>query len=169
MQKALLSIVIPAYNVEHFIGASLTSALQQSRAKEIELIVVDDGSTDHTLERIRAVQDTEAGRHIKVIHQENHGVSAARNVGIAVATSPYIGFLDADDVWDVRFSEIILPLLSDGSADIIEFNLGIVNTDGKQIDRMELIDPATIGKRVCDLPALMEFAKVCQAFPVARV
>jgi len=169
VQKALLSIVIPAYNVEHFIGASLTSALQQWRAKEIELIVVDDGSTDHTLERIRAVQETEAGRHIKVIHQENHGVSAARNAGIAVATSPYIGFLDADDVWDVRFSEIILPLLSANAADIIEFNLGIVNTDGKQIDRMELVDPATIGKRMCDLPALMEFANVCQAFPVARV
>jgi glycosyltransferase involved in cell wall biosynthesis len=169
MQKALLSIVIPAYNVEHFIGASLTSALHQSRAEEIELIVVDDGSTDHTLERIRAVQETEAGRHIKVIHQENRGVSAARNAGIACATCPYIGFLDADDVWDVRFSEIILPLLHADSADIIEFNLGIVNTDGMQIDRMQLVDPATLGKRLCDLPALMEFAKVCQAFPVVRV
>ena len=169
MQKALLSIVIPAYNVEHFIVASLTSALQQSRAGEIELIVVDDGSTDRTLERIRAVQETEAGRHIKVIHQENRGVSAARNAGIACATCPYIGFLDADDVWDVRFSETILPLLSADSADIIEFNLGIVNTDGMQIDRMQLVDPATLGKRACDLSALMEFAKVCQAFPVVRV
>lgn len=169
MQKALLSIVIPAYNVEHFIGASLASALHQSRAEEIELIVVDDGSTDHTLERIRAVQETEAGRHIKVIHQENRGVSAARNAGIACATCPYIGFLDADDVWDVRFSEIILPLLHADSADIIEFNLGIVNTDGMQIDRMQLVDPETIGRRSCDLPALMEFAKICQAFPVVRV
>ena len=169
MQKALLSIVIPAYNVEHFIGASITSVLHQSRADEIELIVVDDGSSDHTLERIRAVQETEAGRHIKVIHQENLGVSAARNAGIACATCPYIGFLDADDVWDVRFSEIILPLLTADSADIIEFNLGIVNTDGMQIDRMQLVDPATLGKRPCDAPALMEFAKVFQAFPVARV
>jgi glycosyltransferase involved in cell wall biosynthesis len=91
------------------------------------------------------VQETEAGRHIKVIYQENHGVSAARNAGIAVATCPYIGFLDADDVWDVRFSEIILPLLEADSADIIEFNLGIVNTDGMQIDRMQLVDPATLG------------------------
>lgn len=169
MKKTLLSIVIPAYNVEHFITASLTSALRQFRSEQIELIVVDDGSTDRTLERILAVQETDAGCNIKVIHQENLGVSAARNAGIAVASCKYIGFLDSDDVWDTRFSEIIMPLLECGTADIIEFNLGIVDTDGVLIDRMRLVNSSTLGECPCDLAALMEFARVCQAFPVARV
>jgi glycosyltransferase involved in cell wall biosynthesis len=164
-----LSVIIPAYNVEPFIAASLESALQQPRADEMELIVVDDGSTDGTLERILAVQATERGRHIKVIHQENRGVSAARNAAIAQASAPYIGFLDSDDVWAVNFSETIMPMLDAGVADIIEFNVAIVDAKGRVIDEVELIDPASAGPRVGNITSLLEFARVCQAFPAARV
>jgi glycosyltransferase involved in cell wall biosynthesis len=167
--KTLLSVIIPAYNVEPFIGASLKSALQQPRADEIELIVVNDGSTDHTLERILAIQATDEGRHIKVINQENRGVSAARNTAIAQASSPYIGFLDSDDVWATNFSDTIMPLLDQGVADIIEFNVAIVDGQGRVIDEVDLIDQASVGPREGGIDALMQFAQVCQAFPVARV
>ncbi|SAK89633.1 glycosyl transferase family protein [Caballeronia hypogeia] len=169
MTNTLLSVIIPAYNVEHFIAASLESALSQPRSEEIELIVIDDGSTDNTLERILEVQRTERGRNIRVIHQENRGVSAARNRAIAEATSPYIGFLDSDDVWSADFTEKIMPLLDANRADIIEFNVGIISSAGKVIDHVSLIDPATIGHRRCDLPALLDFARVYQVFPAARV
>ncbi|MDR5818470.1 MULTISPECIES: glycosyltransferase family 2 protein [unclassified Caballeronia] len=168
-RKTLLSVIIPAYNVEHFIAASLASALSQPRSEEIELIVIDDGSTDHTLERILDVQRTELGRNIRVIHQENRGVSAARNRAIAEATSPYIGFLDSDDVWSEDFTQKIMPLLDQNVADIIEFNVGIINSAGKVIDKVQLIDPATVGTRPCNLDALLDFARVYQVFPAARV
>lgn len=167
--KTLLSVIIPAYNVEHFIAASLESALAQPRSDEIELIVIDDGSTDRTLERILEVQRTERGRNIRVFHQENRGVSAARNRAIGEATSPYIGFLDSDDVWSADFTEKVMPLLDANKADIIEFNVGIINSDGKVIDHVELIEPDTVGPRACDLDALLDFARVYQVFPAARV
>ncbi|KND55065.1 glycosyl transferase [Candidatus Paraburkholderia kirkii] len=162
-------MIIPAYNVEHFIAASLESALSQPHSEEIELIVIDDGSTDHTLERILEVQRTELGRNIRVIHQENRGVSAARNRAITEATSPYIGFLDSDDVWSTNFTAKIMPLLDAKVADIIEFNVGIISSAGKMIDTVKLIDPATVGARPCDLAALLDFARVYQVFPAARV
>jgi len=145
--KTLLSVIIPAYNVEAYIGESLGSALRQARINEIELIVVDDGSTDSTLDRILAIQGTEQGQNIKVIRQENRGVSAARNAAMAHARSPYIGFLDADDIWSTNFSDVIMPLLDAGAADIIEFNLGIIDSRGRIIDRMELIDRGSVGLR----------------------
>jgi hypothetical protein len=165
----LLSVIIPAYNVEHYIAASLESALSQPRANEIEIIVIDDGSTDRTLERIREVQRSERGQHIQVIHQENRGVSAARNRAIALASSPFIGFLDSDDVWSADFTAKIMPLLDRNVADIIEFNVGIINSNGKLIEHLELVHPATTGPRNCDLKALLDFARVYQVFPVARV
>jgi hypothetical protein len=167
--KTLLSVIIPAYNVEHYIAASLESALSQPRSEDIELIVIDDGSTDHTLERIREVQRSAGGGNIHVIHQENRGVSAARNRAIAEAKSPYIGFLDSDDVWSADFTEKIMPLVDRQAADIIEFNVGIINLDGKVIDNVTLIEENTTGPRPCDLPALLDFADVYQVFPAARV
>ena len=167
--KTLLSVIIPAYNVEAYIGDSLESALRQPRVDEIELIVVDDGSTDSTLDRILAIQGTEQGRNIRVIHQENRGVSAARNAAIAHVRSPYIGFLDADDIWSANFSAVIMPLLDAGASDIIEFNVGIIDSKGRIIDRLELIDRGSVGPRVGGTVALMEFARVWQLFPGARV
>jgi glycosyltransferase involved in cell wall biosynthesis len=88
-----VTVVIAAYNAERLIQETLASVFGQS-LENIELIVVDDGSTDATPEILAAVTD----RRLAVIRQENAGVSAARNAGLAAARAPYIFFLDADDI-----------------------------------------------------------------------
>jgi len=88
-----VTVVIAACNAEAFIGETLESVAAQS-LEDIELIVVDDGSTDGTAAILSAFAD----RRLIVLRQENKGVSAARNAGLAVAAAPYIFFLDADDV-----------------------------------------------------------------------
>ncbi|WP_372845871.1 glycosyltransferase [Pontiella sp.] len=89
--RGLVSIVIPAYNVERTIGRAIESVLGQAY-EAIEIIVVDDGSTNATSDVCRTY-----GEKIRYIRQENQGVSAARNKGIEHAMGEYIGFLDADD------------------------------------------------------------------------
>lgn len=88
------SIVIPAYNVAGYIDETIQSVLRQT-VQDWELIVVDDGSTDDTAERVKAVGDA----RIRLIRQENSGVSVARNTGIAAARGRYVALLDADDLW----------------------------------------------------------------------
>ena len=85
---------MPAYNAEKSIGRAIASVLGQSRA-DWELLVIDDGSTDGTA----AVAGSFADSRVRCLHQENGGVSAARNRGIREAQGDYICFLDADDVW----------------------------------------------------------------------
>jgi glycosyltransferase involved in cell wall biosynthesis len=88
-----VTVVIAAYNAERFIRQTLDSVFAQT-LREVELIVVDDGSTDGTAAVLRAIDD----RRLSVLRQANSGVSAARNAGLALARAPYIFFLDADDV-----------------------------------------------------------------------
>ena len=88
-----VTVVIAAYNAEKFIRPTIESVLAQC-VRDVELIVVDDGSTDGTAEILRTFPD----RRLTVIRQENRGVSAARNTGLAAARAPYIFFLDADDI-----------------------------------------------------------------------
>ncbi|MFD0795040.1 glycosyltransferase family 2 protein [Mucilaginibacter litoreus] len=93
MPDQLVSIIIPAYNWEKYIAASINSALAQTWP-QIEIIVVDDGSTDNTLNVARSFE----AKGVKVIHQVNQGASAARNRGLKEAKGQYIQFLDADDL-----------------------------------------------------------------------
>lgn len=93
MRGPLVSVVIPAYNAERFVGEAIDSVLGQSY-RRFEVIVVDDGSNDGTAARLRAYRD-----RVRHVHQANGGVGSARNRGIALATGDYIAFLDADDVW----------------------------------------------------------------------
>ncbi len=86
-----ISVVIPAYNAEDFIGEALESVHAQTWPIS-EIIVVDDGSSDRTAEIAQSLGAL-------VIRQQNRGISAARNVGIRAATEPWIAFLDADDIW----------------------------------------------------------------------
>ncbi len=96
-QKDLVSIIVPAYNAEKFIGETLESALAQSHT-DIEIIVIDDGSTDRTPEVVGTF--VERGSRVRLVRQANSGVSAARNRGISLARGEFVAPLDADDLWD---------------------------------------------------------------------
>lgn len=90
----LVSVVIPAYNTEIYIGQAIASALQQT-LHDIEVIVVDDGSTDGTASVVSAFADP----RVRYIYQDNQERSVARNHGLALASGRYVAFLDADDWW----------------------------------------------------------------------
>lgn len=105
--RPLISIIMPCYNEERGIERSITSALQQTYGN-LELIIVDDGSTDGTRDIISGIDDT----RVKLIAQSNKGVCAARNRGIAKATGEYIAFLDADDWWAPNCLEELFSVLS---------------------------------------------------------
>lgn len=93
MTRPLVSVIIPAYNAGRFIGETLASVLAQTY-REREIIVVDDGSTDDTAERVRAY-----GPAVRCIRIDNAGPGAARNAGLRAAAGAHIAFLDADDLW----------------------------------------------------------------------
>jgi glycosyltransferase involved in cell wall biosynthesis len=90
----LVSVVVPAYNCAATVVAAIESALQQS-VSDIEVIVVDDGSSDATFEAASSVADA----RVRVLSQANGGAAAARNTGIHAATGKYVALLDADDLW----------------------------------------------------------------------
>lgn len=96
-KTACVSVVIPAYNYARYLGEAIDSVLAQTY-REFEIIVVDDGSTDETAEVARGY-----GERIRYIHQENAGLSAARNTGIRAARYSFVAFLDADDLWKPEF------------------------------------------------------------------
>jgi len=108
-----VSVVIPLYNKGRYIERALSSALTQTHPP-LEIIVVDDGSTDDGPVKVLKNNDPK----IIYIRQENRGPGAARNVGLARARGKYISFLDADDEWLPGFLERGLSLLEDGSSDI---------------------------------------------------
>ena len=91
-QAPLISVVMPAHNAERTIGEAIRSLLAQDRTNW-ELIVVDDGSTDGTMQEVLSFQD----ERIRCIRQERGGVSRARNAGLDLAQGEYVAFLDADD------------------------------------------------------------------------
>lgn len=90
-----VSVVIPAYNAAGTIRAACLSVLQQT-VRDLQLIVVDNGSTDDTVQQVTALRDARMG----LVHQTVRGPSAARNAGVRCARADLIAFLDADDVWE---------------------------------------------------------------------
>lgn len=99
------SVIVPLYNKEAFVERTLRSVLAQTFA-DYELIVVDDGSSDGSYQKACGVLDKDNPRH-RVVKQENGGVGAARNKGVALAEGEYVAFLDADDWWEPTFLEVV--------------------------------------------------------------
>ena len=112
-----LSIIIPIYNVAAYLPQTIESVLQQT-FRDFELILVNNGSTDGSAEICDgyAKQDT----RVRVIHQENTGVSAARNAGVAAARGEYIGFTDSDDIIETDMYQVLLELAQRYGAQVVQ-------------------------------------------------
>lgn len=89
-----VSVIIPCHNYSHFLPEAIASALNQERIN-VEVIVVDDGSTDHIQSVLRQLADP----RLRSIHQAQRGIGAARNAGAELAAASMLAFLDADDLW----------------------------------------------------------------------
>ena len=110
MQTPLISVIIPAYNAEKYIEQCIDS-IQKNTYENLEIIVVNDGSKDNTRQTVEAISDS----RIRLINQENGGVSRARNTGLDHAMGEYIAFIDSDDYVSSDYFE----RLSAGEADIM--------------------------------------------------
>ncbi len=111
-----VSVIVPVYNVKQYIDQCLDSLLHQDYA-DYEVILVDDGSTDGSGTICDAVAGT--NDNVKVIHQENQGLSAARNSGTAVATGEYVAYVDSDDWVAENYISYQMKLALAYDADIV--------------------------------------------------
>ena len=112
----MISVIIPVYNASVFLEKCVRSVLNQNYA-QLEVILVDDGSKDNSLAVCQNLASNDSRIH--VIHQENSGVSAARNTGLAHATGEYVSFVDADDYLTADYFQHLLKNAEDHNADIV--------------------------------------------------
>ncbi|MCM0083490.1 glycosyltransferase family 2 protein [Geomonas sp. Red32] len=117
MTTMLVSVIVPTYNRAHLIGRALQSIMAQSH-RELEVIVVDDGSTDDT-EKVVATLSAQWGRPVRYVAKSNGGCASARNLGISLATGDAVAFLDSDDEWLPTAIEEMVATLQGSGADFV--------------------------------------------------
>ena len=120
-----VSIIIPVYNVEKYLSRCLNSAINQTY-KNVEIVAIDDGSTDSSLALLEEAKEKDS--RIKIIHEENHGVSFARETGLQNATGDFICWLDPDDWMDPDLVEYCIQTLSQTKTKLIMFDYYLFNT-----------------------------------------
>lgn len=120
-----LSIVVPVYNVEEYLDQCLTSLINQNTSYKYEIIAINDGSTDNS-----SVILKKYSKKIKIINQQNQGLSGARNSGMKVANGEYIGFVDSDDYVSNDYVETLLKVAKEKNVDMIKCNYYVFNNDG---------------------------------------
>lgn len=118
MDRELVSVIIPAYNVDKFLGECVRSLLCQTYTN-YEIIIIDDGSTDNTY--VIGESLTFESTKVKVFRQENQGVSVARNVGMQKAKGEFYVFVDADDIVAPRYIETLVFCAQKSDMGIIGF------------------------------------------------
>lgn len=113
--EPLISVIVPVYKVEKYLGRCVESVLSQTY-ENIEILLIDDGSPDDCPRLCD--EYAKAHERIRVIHQENQGLSGARNTGIDHANGQYLAFVDSDDKWSPYFLESLYRALKESDADI---------------------------------------------------
>lgn len=121
----MISVIIPVYNREKTIKRAIMSVLNQSY-RDMELIVIDDGSTDNSANVIQEIRD----ERLKYVYQPNQGACAARNHGIDIAKGDYIAFHDSDDIWLPEKLKIQYEALLANKADVIFCKMADIGTYG---------------------------------------
>ncbi|MBM7635972.1 glycosyltransferase family 2 protein [Streptococcus saliviloxodontae] len=129
MSNITVSVVIPMYNVEEFLAANIESVLRQTY-HNIEIICVDDGSTDSTKKILNTYQDS----RISYVYQENQGVGKAKNTGFKLATGDYVLFLDSDDILPDGTIQAYVDATVAGEVDLVIGDYSLINRQGDIIE-----------------------------------
>ncbi|MGH7884319.1 MAG: glycosyltransferase family 2 protein, partial [Thermodesulfobacteriota bacterium] len=156
MPFPLISVIIPTYNRAHFLPEAIESIRKQNYLS-IEIIIVDDGSTDNTKQLVQNL-----GKSIKYIYQENKGPAAARNAGLRGVNGEIIGFLDSDDLWPPNKLKLQLSTLLNSSTTEIIMG-GVKHLMLSNYDENEFIEHSESFSRNpfgCGLFKLSAFEKV---------
>ena len=150
-----ISVIVPIYRVERFLPRCIDSILKQT-FRNIEVILVDDGSDDGCPAICDAAAEKDA--RVRVIHQKNQGLSAARNAGIDEAQGSYIAFADSDDYMEPSMLEIMLERMKKDGSELAVCNYRYVDENGREIPeragrspitRSEVIDRVQAMDRLC--------------------
>lgn len=132
-----ISVIIPVYNCEKFLKRCIDSVINQTY-KNLEIIAINDGSTDSSLEILNDF--LEKDDRIIVKNNENHGVSFTRNFGLNISTGKYFMFVDADDSLEECAIEILYRTLKEKNVDVVRGNYRLLNNEGKVILNGKLLD-----------------------------
>ena len=125
-----VSIIIPLYNARPYVRACVESCLAQTY-QNIEIIVIDDGSTDHSAAALSGLRSS-----IRYVRQPNFGASTARNYGLTLATGDYVYFLDADDLLHKNSIELLVHALEKGSSDLAIGNYETIDQSGTVVKQV---------------------------------
>ena len=130
----LVSVVVTCFNYSRFVRKAVDSALRQSY-RSVEVIVVDDGSTDET-PAVMAAYRRDA--RVRYVRQTNQGHAAAKNTGIRLARGEFVAFLDADDVWDLEKLALQIPRFGDRDTGMVYSAKRLIGPDGEEVPAAEL-------------------------------
>ena len=127
-----ISVIIPTHNYGAFIGDAIESILGQAYpAESVEIIIVDDGSTDNTREVVRKYASA-----VTYLYNESKGVAAARNMGVSISKGQIITFLDADDIWlPMRTNRVIEAFAQHADVGIVFHNFDVIDSSGRLLYR----------------------------------
>lgn len=118
-EEPSVSVIVPVYNCGAYVEECLSSVLSQTYSS-FEIICVDDGSTDDSLQILKRIADKD--ERVSVYHQPNSGLSVSRNNGLKVAVGKYVLFLDSDDMYDERALEVLVPRMDALALDVLLFD-----------------------------------------------
>jgi len=162
----LISVIIPCYNASSTITKCLGSVITQNY-ENLEIIIINDGSTDKTLEIINQFQEKDS--RIILINQENSGVSKARNEGIKIASGDYLCFVDSDDWVEIDYCSTLHKSIIENKADIIIAEAVYEDKGGNPTSSEKNLGPSmSIFDRETALKLLLE-DKIIQSHPWAKL
>lgn len=150
MEKLKISVIVPVYNTLDCLKRCVDSIMRQSY-ENLELILVDDGSTDGSGEFCDKLEKQD--NRIRVYHKENGGASSARNIGIRNAVGDYIGFVDSDDYIDADMYQMMMELAIEKNLQMVQISREEVDEEGNQLKDI-CIPPEDI--RFCDSETFMK-------------
>jgi glycosyltransferase involved in cell wall biosynthesis len=160
-EKALVSIIVPAYNASSFIEETIHSVLNQTY-NNFEIIAVNDGSKDNTLEKLQRYCNQY--NFIRIIDKPNTGVCDSRNIGYSNAKGEYIVFLDADDLWHKEFLKKCIALFKDNPT------IGAIYTTGQLINEKTEIQETVIEANTIDSAlCILEWKEGYTATPACTI